>query len=60
MRSDRAGRAEIRRRRFAATLANEDATARHNIAGAEQIKALPKTMTQLAAQSSKRSMERGR
>ncbi len=52
--------AEIRRRRFAGILANEDATARHNIAGAEQIKSLPRTMTQLAVQSSKRLMERGR
>ena len=52
--------AEIRRRRFAAVLANEDATARHNIAGAEQIKTLPKTLTQLAAQSSKMLMEEGR
>jgi anaerobic carbon-monoxide dehydrogenase iron sulfur subunit len=58
--ADNQDSAEIRRRRFAATLANEDATARHNIAGAEQIKTLPKTMTQLAAQSSKLSMERGR
>lgn len=44
--------AEIRRRRFASILANEDATARHNIAGAEQIKTLPQTMTQLLASSS--------
>ena len=44
--------AEIRRRRFASILANEDATARHNIAGAEQIKTLPQTMTQLLAPSS--------
>jgi len=52
--------AEIRRRRFAAILANEDDAARHSIAGAEQIKTLPKTMTQLATQSSGLLMERGK
>jgi len=52
--------AEIRRRRFAAVLANEDASARHNAAGAEQIKTLPRTMTQLAAESSKLRLEGGR
>jgi carbon-monoxide dehydrogenase iron sulfur subunit len=52
--------AEIRRRRFAALLANEDATARHNTAGAEQIKTLPRIRTQLAAQSSKMLMKGGR
>ena len=45
--------AEIRRRRFAATLAAEDAAARNNAAGAEQVKSLPRTLTQLAAQASK-------
>jgi len=49
--------AEIRRRRFAAILANEDATARHNIAGAQQIKTLPSTMTQLSIQASKQLSE---
>jgi Fe-S-cluster-containing hydrogenase component 2 len=52
--------AEIRRRRWAAILANEDAMARQNIAGAEPIKTLPKTLTQLAAQSSKLLKEGGR
>jgi carbon-monoxide dehydrogenase iron sulfur subunit len=52
--------AEIRRRRFAAVLANEDASARHNMAGAEQVKTLPRTMTQLAAESSKLRLEGGR
>lgn len=50
--ADHRGSAEIRRRRFASILANEDAAARHNIAGAEQIKTLPQTMTQLLAPSS--------
>ncbi len=49
--------AEIRRQRFAAILANEDATARHNIAGAQQIKILPSTMTQLSIQASKQPTE---
>lgn len=49
--------AEIRRRRFAAILASEDATVRHNVAGAEQIKTLPRTITQLASQPSKVLME---
>jgi len=49
--------AEIRRRRFAAILANEDAAARHNIAGAEQIKTLPSTMTQLSAKVQKQLAE---
>ncbi len=52
--------AEIRGRRFAAVLANEDASARHNLAGAEQIKTLPRTMTQLIAESSKLRLEGGR
>jgi len=52
--------AEIRRRRFAAVLANEDSSARHNMAGAEQVKTLPRTMTQLAAESSKLRLEGGR
>jgi Fe-S-cluster-containing dehydrogenase component len=49
--------AEVRRRRFAAILANEDATARHNIAGAQQIKTLPSTMTQLSIPASKQLSE---
>ncbi|MBI5967978.1 MAG: 4Fe-4S dicluster domain-containing protein [Deltaproteobacteria bacterium] len=49
--------AEVRRQRFAAILANEDATVRHNIAGAQQIKTLPSTMTQLSIQASKQLTE---
>ena len=45
--------AEVRRQRFAAILASENATARHNIAGAQQIKNLPSTMTQLSTQPPK-------
>ena len=45
--------AEAQRRRFAAVLAGEEAFARHNIAGAEQVKTLPATVTQLAAQAGK-------
>jgi carbon-monoxide dehydrogenase iron sulfur subunit len=52
--------AEIRRRRFAAILANEDASARHNIAGAEQIKTLPRIMTQLAVSPPRRLEDGGR
>ncbi len=51
--------AEIRRRRFASLLANEDAAARHISAGADQIRNLPRTRTQLAAQS-QAPKERGR
>ena len=50
--------AEIRRRRFAAVLAGEEAAARHNVAGAEQVKSLPRTLTQLAAGS--RALPEGR
>jgi carbon-monoxide dehydrogenase iron sulfur subunit len=52
--------AEINRRRFAASLANEDTAARNNVAGAEQIKTLPRTMTLLAAQAPKAIAEGGR
>ena len=52
--------AEIRRRWFAALLAKEDATARHSIAGAQQVKTLPSTMTQLSTQASKPPAEGGR
>ncbi len=45
--------AEIRRRRFAAALAAEDVAARNNAAGAEQVKSLPRTLTQLTAQASR-------
>jgi Fe-S-cluster-containing hydrogenase component 2 len=50
--------AEIRERRFAAVLAGEDAAARHNIAGAEQVKSLPRTLAQRAAAS--RALPEGR
>ena len=49
--------AEVRRQRFASVLANEDAVARHSIAGAQQIKTLPSTMTQLSAQATKTAAE---
>ena len=52
--------AEINRRRFAAVLANEDTAARNNLAGAEQIKTLPRTLTLLAAQAPKAIAEGGR
>jgi carbon-monoxide dehydrogenase iron sulfur subunit len=52
--------AEINRRRFAAILANEDTAARNNVAGAEQIKTLPRTLTLLAAQAAKPIAEGGR
>lgn len=55
--ADNRGSAEIRRRRFAALLANEDSSARHNIAGAEQIKILPATLTQLAVSAAKQLAE---
>jgi len=49
--ADHHGSAEIRRRRLASILANEDTVARPNIAGAEQIKTIPQTITQLLAPS---------
>jgi hypothetical protein len=52
--------AEINRRRFAAILANEDTAARNNLAGAEQIKTLPRTLTLLAAQAAKPVAQGGR
>jgi carbon-monoxide dehydrogenase iron sulfur subunit len=52
--------AEINRRRFAAILANEDTAARNNVAGAEQIKTLPRTLTLLAAQAAKPIAEGGK
>jgi len=45
--ADALGSAEIFRRRFAALLANEDAAARHNISGADQIKILPPAAKQI-------------
>lgn len=41
--------AEIRRRRFAALLAGEDALARPHLTGADPIKTLPRTLVQAAA-----------